>query len=133
MRSGSRAQEVVRVFVAVYPVHERYVNGVFKTVTVCFFHRDNLGPHEPHAIYIGLLPSDVPSAHVDGAFHAKQGSHHGCGCPMLSSAGFCNQPGFPQTFGKKCLGDNLVAFVCTAVHQVFALEEDSCFSFAMAF
>mmetsp|Transcript_22004 Transcript_22004/g.30938 ORF Transcript_22004/g.30938 Transcript_22004/m.30938 type:complete len:204 (-) Transcript_22004:1022-1633(-) len=45
---------------------------------------------------------------------------------MLTCAGFSNDTGFTDAFGKKCLSYGIIDFVCPSVCEVLTLEPNTC-------
>ena len=121
MRAGDRADDVEMGFGLGHPGSQRLVHGVFQGARPGG-HRHHRGAQQAHPVDIGFLPAHILGAHVNLAFHAKQGAGGGRRHTMLAGAGFGDDFGFAHAPGKQGLAHHIVDFVGAGMVQLVALQ-----------
>jgi hypothetical protein len=70
------------------------------------------------------LPFDIVRAHVDDAFQTELGADRGRGHPVLTGAGFGDDPRLAHAAGEQDLAQHVVDLVRAGVVQLVALHVD---------
>ena len=123
MRACHGADDVVRAVDVRHPVAHRFVQGILERLGAGF-DRHHGGAQQLHPEYVGRLPLDILTAHVDNALHAVA-SADGGGCdPMLAGAGFGNDAFLAHAPREQCLAKAVVDLVRAGVVKILALEPD---------
>mmetsp|Transcript_13190 Transcript_13190/g.38309 ORF Transcript_13190/g.38309 Transcript_13190/m.38309 type:complete len:379 (-) Transcript_13190:449-1585(-) len=123
VRADGRANEVMSRFDVGHPVAKGLVDRVLEGPAAAL-HWHHLGTQGPHAEDVELLALAVDGTHVDDAVQPEHGADRGSGDPVLSSAGFSDNPLLTETLGQQSLADGVVNLMGASVRQVLALEPD---------
>ena len=124
MGTGHGTQDVVGAFHVGHPIANGLTGGVFEG-GAAGRNRLHRGSEQTHPKDIEGLAAHVFSAHVDHAVQTKAGAHGGRGHPMLTSAGFGNDPLFAHAQGQQGLAEGVVDLVGTGVIEVLTLEPNA--------
>ena len=122
MRSGDRAEDVVRGLDVGDPVAERLVDRVLEGPGAGG-DGDHLGAEHRHPGHVERLPADVDLAHVDDALQAEQRARGRGGHPVLARPGLRDDPRLAHPPGQQRLAERVVDLVGAGVVQVLPLEE----------
>ena len=123
VRSGDRAEHVVRRLDVGDPVAERLVDRVLQGAGAGR-HRDDLGAEQPHPGDVERLAAGVLLAHVDGAGQPHERRRGRRRDAVLAGAGLGDDPGLADPLGEQRLAQHVVDLVRAGVVEVLALEQD---------
>ena len=123
MRSGDRAEQIMRVGEARRPVAQRFVDRILQGPRPRR-HRHDLGPHQLHPEHVERLPLDIVRAHVDLGLEPEQCPRQRGRDAVLPRPGFGDQLGLAHALGEQSLRQHLVGLVRPAVKQILALQVD---------
>src|SRR5215472_11060075 len=121
MRSGDRAEDIVRGLDVGDPVTERLVDGVLEGAGAGG-DRDHLGAEHLHPRHIERLTASVDIAHVDGAFQAEQRARGRGRHPVLARSRLRDNAWLAHPPGQQGLSEHVVDLVRAGVVQVLAFE-----------
>ena len=122
MRSGDRAEDVVRAVDVGHPVAEGLVDRVLERARTGG-DRDDLGAEQAHPGHVQGLAAGVLLAHVDGALEAHQRRCRRGGHAVLARPGLGDDALLAEPTGQQRLAQHIVDLVRTGVVEVLALEQ----------
>jgi len=121
MRSGGRAEAVVRGALLGDPVAQGGVDGVLQGAGSGFdgYH---LGPEQVHATDVVRLAHHVLGAHEDDALEPQHGGGRGRGHAVLAGPGLGQEHLFAHVLGEQALAHGVVDLVGSGVVQILTLQ-----------
>ena len=123
MRTGGRAEQIMRGLEARRPVAQRFVDRVLERPPAAC-HRDHRRAHQLHPEDVELLPLDIVRAHVDDGLETEQRADDRRRDTMLAGSGLGDQPGLAHALREQALRQHLIGLVRAAVKQVLAFQID---------
>src|SRR6266581_4017394 len=84
----------------------------------------HLSAEHLHSIHVQFLSVHVLGPHVDLRAQSQSRARHSGSNPMLSRAGFSNDPPFPHFLGQESLAESIVDLVGATMQEILSLQID---------
>ena len=120
MGADCRAKQVISAGRIRDPIPQCFVNSGAQGL-VAGFDREYFSTETVHAIDIRRLSFHINGAHVNAAWQTDPGTCCSRSDTVLSGAGLRYDAFCAKLFGKQCLPDRVVDFVCARMCEVLSL------------